>query len=69
MYSEDDLQPLSALQHLVFCERQCALIHLEGVWDENRLTAEGRILHERVHNGEDESRGFCGCTRSGNGWA
>ena len=27
--SEDDLVPLSALQHLVFCERQCALIHIE----------------------------------------
>lgn len=36
-YEEDDLLPLSALQHLAFCERQCALIHLEGVWDENRL--------------------------------
>lgn len=57
MYSEDELLPLSALQHLAFCERQCALIHLEGVWSENRLTAEGRILHERVHDGEDERRG------------
>ncbi|MCJ7614656.1 CRISPR-associated protein Cas4, partial [Candidatus Bathyarchaeota archaeon] len=27
MYSEDDLIPLSALQHILFCERQCALIH------------------------------------------
>jgi hypothetical protein len=25
MYSEDDLLPLSGLQHLLFCERQCAL--------------------------------------------
>jgi len=57
VYSEDDLLPLSALQHLMFCERQCALIHLEGVWDENRLTAEGRILHEKVHEGGDETRG------------
>ena len=53
---EDDLLPLSALQHLQFCERQCALIHLEGVWSENRLTAEGRILHERVHEAGDETR-------------
>ena len=49
MYSEDDLLPISALQHLVFCERQCALIHIEQAWDENRFTAEGRIMHERVH--------------------
>ncbi len=56
MYSEDDLLPLSALQHLLFCERQCALIHIEGVWMENRLTAEGRVLHERVHNPGAERR-------------
>lgn len=57
MYSEDDLLPLSALQHLAFCERQCALIHIEQQWAENRLTAEGRQLHERVHEQESESRG------------
>lgn len=56
MYSEDDLLPLSGLQHLLFCERQCALIHIEQVWDENRLTAEGRILHEKVHEQEAENR-------------
>lgn len=56
MYSEDDLLPISALQHLSFCERQCALIHIEQVWDENRLTVEGRILHEKVHGQEAETR-------------
>ena len=57
MYSEEDLLPISALQHLLFCERQCALIHIEQIWDENRLTAEGRIMHEKVHNGDNELRG------------
>ena len=57
MHNEDDLLPISALQHLLFCQRQCALIHLEQAWEENRLTAEGRILHERAHEREDESRG------------
>ncbi len=47
---------ISALQHIVYCERQCALIHVEQVWVENRWTAEGRILHERVHEQEGESR-------------
>jgi CRISPR-associated exonuclease Cas4 len=56
-YTEEDLIPLSALQHIVFCERQCALIHIEQMWDENRLTAEGKILHERVHEAGEESRG------------
>jgi CRISPR-associated exonuclease Cas4 len=57
MYSEDDLLPLSALQHLLFCERQCALIHVERLWVENRYTAEGRIMHERVHTAHPEWRG------------
>ena len=56
LYSEDDLLMLSALQHFIFCPRQCALIHVEQLWLENRLTAEGRILHERVHTAAKESR-------------
>lgn len=56
MHCEDDLLPLSALQHLLFCERQCALIHIEQVWAENRFTAEGRIMHERVDGGERQTR-------------
>ncbi|OGR02431.1 MAG: CRISPR-associated protein Cas4 [Deltaproteobacteria bacterium RIFOXYA12_FULL_61_11] len=55
-YPEEDLLPISALQHLAFCERQCALIHLEHLWGENRLTAEGRLLHEKAHEGPDEAR-------------
>lgn len=47
---EDDLMPLSGLQHLVFCERQFALIHIERVWVENRLTLEGSHLHDRTHD-------------------
>ena len=57
MYQEDDLLPLSALQHLAFCPRQCALIHVEQLWMENRQTAEGRVLHDRVHRGGGERRG------------
>jgi len=56
MYSENQLLPISALQHWVFCPRQCGLIHLEQAWEENRLTAEGRRLHERVHEADDENR-------------
>jgi CRISPR-associated exonuclease Cas4 len=46
--SDDNTLPLSGLQHLAFCPRQWALIHLEQVWVENVKTAEGRLLHERV---------------------
>jgi len=55
-YSEDDLLPISALQHLLFCERQCALIHIEQVWIDNIFTAQGRVMHERVHGETAESR-------------
>ena len=56
MYPESDLLPLSALQHLVFCERQCALIHVERLWNENRWTAEGQVLHKKAHEGAPETR-------------
>ncbi|MBI5184319.1 MAG: CRISPR-associated protein Cas4 [Nitrospinae bacterium] len=56
-YADEDLLMISALQHLAFCERRCALTHLEQQWAENRHTVLGEILHERVHGGEKESRG------------
>ena len=40
--------PVSALQHAVYCMRQCALIHLERLWEENQFTAEGRVLHQVI---------------------
>lgn len=49
------LIPVSALQHFVFCPRQCALIHIEQVWADNVFTVEGRIMHERVHELGGES--------------
>ena len=55
--------PISALQHFLFCPRQCALIHLEQAWAENRLTTEGRHLHDRAHDGPDECRAGVRITR------
>jgi CRISPR-associated exonuclease Cas4 len=45
---DDDFLPLSGVQHVVFCERQCALIHVECVFAENAYTSEGRLLHRPV---------------------
>ncbi len=56
MYSDDDFLQLSALQHFVFCRRQCALIHIEQVWQENLFTAEGRIMHENAHEEQFENK-------------
>lgn len=54
--SEEHLLPLSALQHMAFCPRQCALIHLEQQWTENRFTAEGRVMHDKADTPEVERR-------------
>lgn len=62
--SEDEFIPLSALQHFVYCPRQCALIHTEQQWAENALTAEGRLLHERVEDGGTTRRGGVATSRS-----
>jgi CRISPR-associated exonuclease Cas4 len=55
-YSEDELLPLSGLQHLAFCERQCALIHIEGAWSDNRLTTLGSLQHARNDEPDVERR-------------
>lgn len=64
MFSEDQLLPISALQHWLYCPRQCALIHLEQVWAENKFTAEGQVLHHKAHEGEDETKAGVRVTRS-----
>lgn len=53
---DPDLVPISALQHHLFCPRQCALIHVERTWAESALTAEGRIAHAAVHAPKAERR-------------
>jgi CRISPR-associated exonuclease Cas4 len=64
MFSESDLLPLSGLQHLLYCERQWALIHVEQQWVENRLTAMGRSLHRTVDEAPSESRAGVRMVRS-----
>ncbi|MDI3514386.1 MAG: CRISPR-associated exonuclease Cas4 [Rhodocyclaceae bacterium] len=56
MEESDGLVPLSALQHYLYCPRQCALIHVERLWAENRQTAEGRLLHDRADTPQIERR-------------
>ena len=50
IYREEDLLPLSGIQHFAFCRRQWALIHLEQQWQENLRTVEGYLLHRRAHD-------------------
>ena len=64
MYADEALLPISALQHLIFCERQCALIHLEQVWLDNRFTVEGNQLHRTADDGKEDARGELVIVRS-----
>lgn len=56
-YDEEDFLLLSGIQHMAFCERQWALIHIEQVWAENVRTLEGKHLHERTDDPfQDQTR-------------
>jgi CRISPR-associated exonuclease Cas4 len=56
MYTEFNYIQLSALQHYIFCPRQCALAYIELNWEENHLTAQGHLMHESVHSAGKEKR-------------
>jgi len=43
-----DPVPLSALQHWCYCPRQCGLIHLEQVFDDNVHTLRGQAVHAKA---------------------
>lgn len=53
--NEEDYVMLSALQHYIYCPRQCALIHVEQTFDENLYTLRGQQVHEKVNTPEGES--------------
>lgn len=57
MYTENDFIMISALQHYVYCPRQCGLIHVDDVWQENVFTVRGNILHGKVDTDTYETRG------------
>ncbi len=52
----DELLPISALNHVLYCERRAALIHVDGVWVANVHTTAGDLLHERVDSEEETNR-------------
>lgn len=56
MILERDFLQLSGIQHFIFCRRQWALIHIEKLWQENLLTTEGDIFHQRAHDAQQRER-------------
>ena len=47
----DIVVPISAIEHYEYCARQCALIHVDGVWSDNQHTVRGQHGHRRVDSG------------------
>ena len=59
MFGDDDLLALSGLQHIAYCERQWALIHLEQEWSDSFDTIRGNLFHARADTkGYSTLRGF-----------
>ena len=48
MWNDDETVMISAIEHYSYCPRQCALIHVEQVFDENVFTLRGQKAHERA---------------------
>jgi CRISPR-associated exonuclease Cas4 len=46
--SEDWYIPLSALNQFLYCPRRAALIHVEGIFEDNRHTVLGKLAHEHA---------------------
>lgn len=57
VWDEAAIVPLSALEHYAYCPRQCALIHIEQVFEDNVYTVRGQALHERVDEMHTELEG------------
>lgn len=47
----DESLPISAIEHFAYCPRQAALIHVDGEWQANELTALGDAEHAVVDRG------------------
>ncbi|MGI6458012.1 MAG: CRISPR-associated protein Cas4 [bacterium] len=54
MFSEDELIPISTLQHYAFCPRRVGLVFIERLWGENVATLEGMQLHKKTERGKAE---------------
>ncbi|MBI4651799.1 CRISPR-associated protein Cas4 [Candidatus Desantisbacteria bacterium] len=53
---DEEFVMISALSHYMYCQRRCALVHIEQAWVENVFTAEGRIMHDKAHEENFEIR-------------
>ena len=59
---------LRALEHYAYCPRQCALIHVDGVWLDSGHTVRGTAGHHRVDTGGQRQERGRTVTRSMELW-
>ncbi|HLJ18193.1 MAG TPA: CRISPR-associated protein Cas4 [Bryobacteraceae bacterium] len=64
MFEDSEPLPVSALNQLLYCERRCALIHIEGVFAENAYTLEGRLAHDAADTPGYETAAGCRVVRA-----
>jgi CRISPR-associated exonuclease Cas4 len=46
LYNDEELLPLSGIQHFHYCKRQWALIHIEREWADDLSTTEATSFLE-----------------------
>ena len=64
-WDDEELEvPISAIEHFSYCPRQCALIHVEGTFQENLFTVRGQLAHERADSGEETANATVRTIRS-----
>lgn len=51
--------PISAIEHHAYCPRQAGLILLEDGFEDDASTVRGTLLHQRVHQPDQEARPGC----------
>lgn len=48
----EPIVPIAALEHHVYCARQCALIHVDGLWVDSAFTVRGTLGHARADSAQ-----------------
>jgi CRISPR-associated exonuclease Cas4 len=54
-WADETVIPISAIEHHEYCPRQCALIFIDGLWEENPHTIAGGRAHRRVDSGSSRT--------------
>lgn len=56
-WNESEIIYISMLEHYCYCPRQCALIHIEQIFEDNIYTMRGSMLHQQVDEPDSSIEG------------